>query len=110
MSISRPQARALQYLWLCVVAQALRDIFRTAASRDGCSDQEHAAALAWIGRRDFHQVCAMAGLDGPAVAQRIRQRLQESRDGRFDPGPIFARRGGAPMHGRRLDQPEGAAA
>lgn len=85
-------------LWQSVIGQALRDIFRTAKSRDGCSDMEHRAALAWIGARDFHRVCALAGLDGTAVEQAVRRRLREREAGTFDPTPIFYQRGGRACH------------
>lgn len=34
----------------------------------------------WIGSADFHEVCAMAGLDGEAVASRVRAKFT-SREG-----------------------------
>jgi hypothetical protein len=34
----------------------------------------------WVGSADFHLVCALAGLDGDAVAQRVKAKLV-SRDG-----------------------------
>ncbi len=90
------EARQLRHLWTCVLAQALRDIFRTASSKYGCDDLEHAAVMAWIGTRDFHQVCALAGLDGRAVHDRLKRRMAEHRAGTFNPTLIFARRGGEP--------------
>ena len=90
---SLTEAQGSLRLWQSVIGQALRDIFRTAKSRDGCSDGEHRAALAWIGARDFHKVCALAGLDGTAVEQAVRRRLREREAGTFDPAPIFYQRG-----------------
>jgi hypothetical protein len=92
------QARAARQLWLSVLVQACRDIFRTAASKYGCDLAEHRAAIAWIGSRDFHRVCALAGMDGAATAARLKRRLAEQDAGTFDPTPHFYKRGGAGMH------------
>lgn len=75
--ISQSEAAPYRNVWVAAVAQAVRDIFRTAKSRDGCNDQEHHRAVAWIGTRDFHKTCALAGLDGVAVEQKLRHRLAQ---------------------------------
>lgn len=31
--------------------------------------------VSWVGSADFHQVCALAGLDGEAVASRVKAKL-----------------------------------
>ncbi len=44
----------------------------------GVHDADAGRDPGWIGSRDFHMVCALAGLDGDAVASaldRPRQRL-----------------------------------
>lgn len=111
--IAANEARVLQHLWVSVLSQAVRDIFRTASSPDGCSEIEHRAALAWIGSRDFHQVCALAGFDGVAVAGRLRRRLTDVRAGRFDAGAVLqfrpgVRRAGG-QRGRGMARQAGAA-
>ncbi|MDZ7709235.1 MAG: hypothetical protein U5K36_03410 [Roseovarius sp.] len=49
-----PEAR----LWHAILAHALHDV---ALGKDA----------AWIGSRDFHEVCNLAGLDADAVAERF---------------------------------------
>jgi len=49
-----PEAR----LWYAILAHALQD---AATGKDA----------GWIGSRDFHEVCSLAGLDPQAVAERF---------------------------------------
>ena len=87
-----------QHLWLGVLLQAMRDAFRSAQSEKGCAANEHLEALRWIGSRDFHMVCTMAGLNGVRVEQQLRRRLADWQAGVFDPATGISRFGGAAMH------------
>lgn len=87
-----------QHLWLGVLLQAMRDAFRTSRSEKGCCTTEHLETLRWIGSRDFHMVCAMAGLNGVRVEQQLRRRLADWQSGAFDPATVISRFGGAAMH------------
>lgn len=90
--------RGHRQLWQSVLLQAARDILRTATSKYGCDEVDHRAALAWVGTRDFHQVCALAGMDGSAVASRLQRMLRRVETGEFDPGRILRAHGGAAQH------------
>jgi hypothetical protein len=92
--ISSSEAAPYRHIWVGVLSQAVRDIFRTAVSKYGCDELDHKAALSWIGSRDFHKVCALAGLDGTAVEAKLRRRLTEAAAGRFDPAAILQQRAG----------------
>ena len=50
------------------------------------SDAMHRGDEAWIGTRDFRTVCALAGLDPEAVADRFRA----GRTARFEKRPVAA--------------------
>lgn len=59
-------------LWAAIMLRALND----ASCATGARREEQAEivrkAQAWIGTRDFHACCALAGLNGVAVAERFR--------------------------------------
>jgi hypothetical protein len=90
--------RGHRQLWQSVLLQAARDILRTASSKYGCDETDHRAALAWVGTRDFHQVCALAGMDGAAVAGQLQRMVRRVATGEFDPGRILRAHGGAAQH------------
>ncbi|MCA1777473.1 MAG: hypothetical protein LC676_18235 [Loktanella sp.] len=54
MTARDPEAR----LWHAILAHALHD---AATGKDA----------GWIGSRDFHEVCTLAGMDPQAVAERF---------------------------------------
>lgn len=90
-----------QQLWQGVLLQALRDMFRTARSENGCTAGEGLAARRWVGSRDFHMVCALAGFDGRRIEQRLRRRLADYDRGIFDATETLGRYGGAATHKAR---------
>lgn len=90
--------KAHRQLWQSVLLQAARDILRTATSKYGCDEADHRAALAWVGTRDFHLVCALAGMDGSAVAGQMQRMLRRVATGEIDPGKILRAHGGAAQH------------
>jgi hypothetical protein len=40
---------------------------------DGANGVKLPANPVWIGSTDFHMICALAGFDGVAVAERLRR-------------------------------------
>lgn len=65
------RARACQRLWCAVLLAALEDEAR--AERRWAVKARGGAArriASWVGSRDFFTVCALAGVDGPAVLDR----------------------------------------
>ncbi|RVV99717.1 hypothetical protein EKE94_03290 [Mesobaculum littorinae] len=64
-------ARPYLKLW----RSALAELIATAEGAGAlASDLETYHAQAWIGTRDFHTVCALAGLDGEEVLTSLRRR------------------------------------
>lgn len=79
---------ACRALWRWVLASGLRDALGLAAAgHDKASPVAiRNNARAWIGSRDFHMVCALAGEDGSRVEARYRRTL-----GRLWKGEITSR-------------------
>jgi hypothetical protein len=77
--------RACRQLWCEVMLIMWRDVFperpvaayHNIVSNGPPSGAVHRTALLWFGSRDFHMVCALAGLDGSAVLDRFRARCLE---------------------------------
>lgn len=90
-----------QQLWQGVLLQALRDMFGTARSEKGCTASQGSLARRWVGSRDFHMVCALAGFDGRRVEARLRRRLADHDRGLFDATETLGRYGGAATHKAR---------
>jgi len=69
-------AVACRALWCEVLRLAVDDLRGLGRGLHGGARQhvplESHAARAWIGSRDFHHVCALAGFDGGAVEARLR--------------------------------------
>lgn len=84
------EAAACGSLWAAVLHQALKDIhdaqtggpMRSAPYGGGRQPRPE-----WVGSRDFHMTCALAGLDGTAVAEAFRA-------GRFVPQAQVGHNGG----------------
>lgn len=67
--------RACQALWGCVLAACLQGALADLIGRRERGNfitGEGRIPSGWIGSRDFHAICALAGLYGPAVEARIR--------------------------------------
>lgn len=78
------QITACRALWQSVLLSCIRaafeevtDYLRLSKSRLAPVKHEKTTAelfqSTWIGTRDFHMVCALAGLDGSAVQSRLRR-------------------------------------
>lgn len=84
------EAEACRQVWLAVLAQAVRDIFAPSAFNTRSDRRAEEKLLVqhkaeqWIGSRDFHRTCALAGLDGTKVEARLRRRMAERDAGGFD--------------------------
>ncbi len=94
-------AQACRHVWINVVLQAARDLFPD-PQRKPSTETRHAkrnaiAAEHWLGSRDFHKICSLAGLDGSRVETALRNRLQDYYCGRFNRG-LFRPNGGAAQH------------
>lgn len=74
-----------QQLWRSVLAVALRDIFLPSVNRRTRTSKERDEAVAWVGSKEFHMVCALAGVDGPRMATRIRKRMKDRDAGTWNP-------------------------
>lgn len=74
-----------RHVWQAVLAQAIRDIFTVTDNYKTVSKNEARTARAWIGTKDFHMVCALAGVDGPRCATAIQKRIKQAAEGEFDP-------------------------
>ena len=63
---------ACRKLWASVLLACIRDVVQDLQGSEGF-DQKRVpvASSSWIGSRDFHEVCALAGVDGVAVADRL---------------------------------------
>lgn len=64
------QIEACRKLW----CQVLLSCVRAALNVDGSNDRQNSRPVPfdWIGSRDFHMICALAGFDGVAVAERLQ--------------------------------------
>lgn len=67
-------AEAARALWITVLHIALDEAAGRLRTYHEPEKRERALreAEGWIGSRDFHMVCALAGLDGAAVLARFR--------------------------------------
>ncbi|SNT76437.1 hypothetical protein [Paracoccus seriniphilus] len=77
-------------LWCAVLAEAWREAFTTSTT---ATPRDIAVARRWFGSRDFHTVCALAGLDGDYVMCGFRAAVRGDRpkDVGFNPrgtGPV----------------------
>lgn len=89
------QAQTCRHLWAAVLVQAMRDIFtpiNAEAYEVARYRMQNRQAIAWLGSRDFHQVCALAGLDGTAVEARVRRRLAQVTAGTWCPEQVLSLR------------------
>lgn len=69
---------ACRALWACVLASCLKGAIADAcqrADRGNFMGQGGAVSAHWIGSRDFHMVCALAGLDGIFVLDQVEAAL-----------------------------------
>jgi hypothetical protein len=75
MELEPPRAIDCQRLWVTLI----HDQWRCAldASTTPWARRDRRDARAWIGTKDFHIVCALAGLDGSAVLDRYLAKLNE---------------------------------
>lgn len=60
-------------LWCSVLLSCVRDALKGNHVDKSTVAQTYVATAGWIGSRDFHMVCALAGVDGVAVADRLAQ-------------------------------------
>lgn len=100
------EAIACRQIWIGVLLQACRDMLFLRPRSDGISGPKQAeidAARAWVGSRDFHKVCALAGLDGTSVEAALKRRLAEKEQGGNLEAmrALMLSRGGQATHRRR---------
>lgn len=100
-SLRTVQGRACQNLWVAVLVQAMRDLFLTASENATLNRQR---ARTWVKTRDFHMVCALAGLDGEYIARQLERRAAQIGTGMADPAELIRQRGGAGLHKSRIVQ------
>ncbi len=67
---SRGMWQSVLFVGLCDVCDEARANFAAIAK-----GRRQERPLPWLGTADFHQVCALAGFDGTAVADRARRAL-----------------------------------
>jgi hypothetical protein len=65
---------ACRALWLGVLNQQFELLARPSSAD---KDHEIRKARLWFGSKDFHMVCALAGLDSHWVLVNVRLRLQQ---------------------------------
>ncbi|MGZ9812625.1 hypothetical protein ACXN5S_19345 [Pseudoroseicyclus sp. H15] len=70
---------ACRRLWIAVLRACIAAVAYRAAGRT-MTTRAHALGIdqvgrSWIGSRDFHLVASLAGLDGKALAGRLRAQL-----------------------------------
>ena len=93
------EVRACRTLWQAVLMSCLRSAMGEITSFDHQSGSQQ-VSVSWIGGRDFHLVCALAGFDGDAVASRLAK-MRETPEGVAG----FLERSKAPSaHRRRPDE------
>ena len=66
-------AAACQRLWGAVLLTCIRSAIGASADEDNGNTYVSAVPSGWVGSRDFHIVCALAGFDGQAVSDRVRR-------------------------------------
>lgn len=74
-------AQACRDLWACVLATCLRGALRDATGRrerGNFLNVNTAVGKGWIGGRDFHIVCALAGLDAAAVRAAVARAARDA--------------------------------
>ncbi|MDN5789037.1 hypothetical protein [Pseudorhodobacter sp.] len=73
--------RACRALWASVLLVQWSDAFPesrvTKRGGGAFGRRSRDYACDWFGSRDFHQVCALAGLDGSSVMSRFHARLRQ---------------------------------
>lgn len=86
MMLACAEAEVCRRLWVAVVAQAAHDLLapRLRGIQPNAEATARGQVLAWLGSRDFHRVCALAGLDGATVAARLRAARMELSAGVLD--------------------------
>lgn len=64
--------RACRELWAASLLHCLRAALGLESYNDSYLGKGTMVGIGWIGSRDFHMVCALAGLDGSAVEYRLK--------------------------------------
>ena len=95
------QGRACQNLWVAVLVQAMRDLFHGAGQN---ADLDRFRVKNWLKSRDFHMVCALAGLDGEYIARQLERRSAQIAAGATDPAELIGKRSGTGHHKPRIAQ------
>ena len=62
---------ACRKLWASALLACIRDVVQDRHGSKGFDQKRVPVSSGWIGSRDFHEVCALAGVDGIAVADRL---------------------------------------
>ena len=62
---------ACRKLWASALLACIRDVVQELHGSKGFDRKRVPASSGWVGSRDFHEVCALAGVDGVAVADRL---------------------------------------
>lgn len=58
-------------MWCAVLLTCIRDALKVAHIDKSTVAERYAASSGWIGSKDFHMVCALAGVDGVAFSDRL---------------------------------------
>lgn len=70
-SVDAPEPSACRKMWSNALMLLLDDALGLAEGPQW--RLKMAQSLNWIGTADFHEVCALAGVDGQATAERFRR-------------------------------------